>query len=40
MQSSLPASGIVFLAAIVLAGVAVVRSPQKLHTVLLIVGAI
>jgi uncharacterized transporter YbjL len=39
MQSDPPASGIVFLAAIVLAVVAIVRSPQKLHTALLIVGA-
>jgi hypothetical protein len=39
MQSSPPASGIAFLAAIVLAVVAIVRSPRRLHTALLIVGA-
>jgi hypothetical protein len=39
MLPSTPGSAIVFLAAIVLAVIATVRSPQKLHTALVIVGA-
>jgi hypothetical protein len=39
MQPSQPGSGFAFLAAVVLAVVAVVRSPRKLHTSLYILSA-
>jgi len=39
MQPSPPTSGFVFLAAVILAIVAIVRSPRKLHTGLYILGA-